>query len=207
MCALKIFFTITFTTLILAFAFLFSSCSVFNVLKNISQLKYKLGTIGNFQLNGITITNKSKLSDFGPTDLLKITGAVANKKLPVTFILNVEAFNPNQREGLNSASVSLTNFPWRLIIDDKETISGNISVPVTVPGGNQTTIIPLQMGLDLFSFFGDRGYERLINLALKLGGQGGSSTDVKLVAQPTISTEYGKLTYPGELTIISKEFR
>jgi hypothetical protein len=194
-------------TLILVFAFLFSSCSVFNALKSISQLKYKLGTVGNFQLSGITITSKSKLSDFSPTDLLKLTGAVANGKLPVTFILNVEAYNPNTQDGLNRSTVSLSNFPWRLLIDDKETISGNINAPVTVPGGNQTTIIPLQMQLDLFQFFGDRGYERLINLALKLGGQGGSATDIKLIAKPSISTEYGNMTYPGELTIISKEFR
>ena len=194
-------------TLILVFAFLFSSCSVFNALKSISQLKYKLGTVGNFQLSGITITSKSKLSDFSPTDLLTLTGAVANGKLPVTFILNVEAYNPNTQDGLNRSTVSLSNFPWRLLIDDKETISGNINAPVTVPGGNQTTIIPLQMQLDLFQFFGDRGYERLINLALKLGGQGGSATDIKLIAKPSISTEYGNMTYPGELTIISKEFR
>jgi hypothetical protein len=197
----------TIIVLIIVFAIILSGCSVFNALKSISQLKYKLGTVGNFQLNGITITNKSKLSDFSPTDLLKLTGAVAKGKLPVTFILNVEAYNPNSKDGLNSTSVSLSNFPWRLLIDEKETITGNIGSPVTVPGGNQTTIIPLQMQLDLFQFFGDKGYERLINLALKLGGQGGSATDIKLVAQPTISTEFGKLTYPGELTIISKEFR
>jgi hypothetical protein len=198
-------FTLLYFILILTLTI--TGCSVFNYFKNLAELKYKLGSIGNFQIIGIPVTNKTKLSDFTATDLFKLTSAFAGKKLPVTFVLNVEAFNPNSGNKPADESVSITDFPWRLIIDDKETIAGNINSPINVPGGNQTKIFPLQMEVDLFGFFGNQGYEKIINLALKLGNQDGTPTDIKLVAQPTISTSFGKLKSPGEITIISKEFR
>jgi hypothetical protein len=198
---------ITFVCITLIFALSITGCSVFNFFKNIAQLKYKLSSVGNFQIVGIPVTNKTKLSDFNASDLFKLTSAFTRGKIPVTFVLNVEAFNPNTSDKSTDASVSITDFPWRLIIDDKETISGNINSPITIPGSNQTKIFPLQMEVDLFKFFGDQGYEKVINLALKLGNQGGSPADVKLVAQPTISSNFGKLKSPGEITIISKEFR
>ena len=198
---------IAFISFTLIFTLIIAGCSVFNFFKSIAQLKYKLSSIGNFQIVGIPVTNKTKLSDFNASDLFKLTSAFAGKKIPVTFILNVEAFNPNTSDKSADASVSITDFPWRLIIDDKETITGNINSPIAIPGGNQTKIFPLQMEVDLFKFFGDRGYEKVINLALQLGNQGGSPTDIKLVAQPAISTSFGILKSPGEITIISKEFR
>jgi len=182
-----------------------SGCSMFNAIKNISQLKFKLGTVGNFQLNGISISNKSRLQDFNSGDLLKLTTAFASKKMPVTFTLNVEAYNPNASTTTSTASdIVLVSFPWRLLIDDVETITGSIGSPVTVPV-SKTIIIPIQAELDLFKFFGDKGYDKIINLALMLGGSNGSATNIKLVATPTINSVLGRMTYPGELTIIDKE--
>ncbi len=183
-----------------------SGCSVFNAIKNISQLKFKLGTVGNFQLNGISISNKSRLQDFNAGDLLKLTTAFASKKMPVTFTLNVEAYNPNASTSSTASDIVLVSFPWRLLIDDVETITGSIGSPVTVPV-SKTIVIPIEAQLDLFKFFGDKGYDKMINLALMLGGSGGSATNIKLVATPTINSVLGRMNYPGELTIIDKEFR
>jgi len=198
---------ITYISTILMIVVTISGCSMFNAIKNISQLKFKLGTVGNFQLNGISISNKSRLQDFNSGDLLKLTTAFASKKMPVTFTLNVEAYNPNASTTTSTASdIVLVSFPWRLLIDDVETITGSIGSPVTVPV-SKTIIIPIQAELDLFKFFGDKGYDKIINLALMLGGSNGSATNIKLVATPTINSVLGRMTYPGELTIIDKEYR
>lgn len=198
---------ITYISTILMIVVAISGCSMFNAIKNISQLKFKLGTVNNFQLNGISISNKSRLQDFNAGDLFKLTTAFASKKMPVTFTLNVEAYNPNASTTTSTASdIVLVSFPWRLLIDDVETITGSIGSPVTVPV-SKTIIVPIQAELDLFKFFGEKGYDKMINLALMLGGSGGSATNIKLVATPTINSVLGRMTYPGEITIVNQEYR
>ena len=61
-----------------------------------------------------------------------------------------------------------------------ETISGDIGSPVSVPGTGEVTNIPLTMNLDLIEFFGNKGLDNLVNLALALGGQEGSSSKLTL---------------------------
>jgi hypothetical protein len=63
------------------------------------------------------------------------------------------------------------------------------------------------MGLDLYEFFGNKGYESLINVALAVGGVGGSASKLTLNAKPTISTPFGPIEYPNEIQIIEREFR
>ena len=183
------------------------SCSVFQTISNIGRLKFKLGNVGNFSLSGIAVSNKSKLSDFNALDLLKLSSSFAQGNFPVSFILNVEALNPNDGTGgYPSTNATLKSFAWRLLLDNRETISGNIAQPVTVPGTGQAAIIPLQINMDLLSFFKDRGYESLINLALNLGGNSGSASQITLYAKPVISTMLGDLSYPSELKIVDFEF-
>ena len=183
------------------------SCSVFQTISNIGRLKFKVGSVSNFSLNGISVSNKSKLSDFNAIDLLKLSSAFAQGSFPVTFTLSVEAVNPNDgKGGYPSTNATLKSFPWRLLLDNKETISGNIGSPVSVPGTGEVSIIPLQISMDLFSFFKDKGYESLINLALNLGGSGGSSSQITLFAKPVVATMIGDISYPGELKIVDYEF-
>jgi hypothetical protein len=183
------------------------SCSVYQTIVNLSRLQFKLGDVNGFSLNGVSLSNKSKLSDFNAIELLKISQAVANGTLPVSFTLNVQAKNPNDGTGgYSNTNATIRDFPWRLLINDKETISGGLGNPVTVPGTGEISNIPLTMNLDLVKFFQNKGYEDLINLALTLGGKTGSSSNLTLYAQPTVSTSLGPIKYPNELRIVSVQF-
>ncbi len=183
------------------------SCSVYQTIVNLSRLQFKLGDVNGFSLNGVSLSNKSKLADFNAIELLKISQAVASGTLPVSFTLNVQAKNPNDGTGgYSNTNATIRDFPWRLLINDKETISGGLGNPVTVPGTGEISIIPLRMNLDLVKFFQNRGYEDLINLALTLGGKTGSSSNLTLYAQPTVSTSLGPIKYPNELRIVSVQF-
>jgi len=187
--------------------FLTSSCSVYETMVNISRLKFKLGAVNNFTVNGINISNKSSLQDFNAMELLNLTQVIATGKLPASFTLNVEAKNPNDGTGgYPKTDATLKAFPWRLEIDNVETISGNIGTPVSVPGTGQITNIPLTMNVDLIEFFGNKGYENLLNLALALGGQQGSSSKLSLFARPTVSSPLGDIKYPSELKIVDQSF-
>jgi hypothetical protein len=183
------------------------SCSVLQTIQNLARLKFKLGTVNQFTFNGVNISNKSKLADFSTMEILSISSAVAKGKLPVSFTLNVNAKNPNDGTGgYPKTNVSLTSFPWRLFIDDKETISGNIGQSLQIPGKGESTVIPLQINMDLVSFFKDRGYESLLNLALNLGGKSGSSSKLTLYAKPVVGTSLGDISYPKELMIVNYKF-
>lgn len=192
---------------LLILAFTLSGCSVYQSLVNLSRLQFRLGNVNGFTINGVGISGKSKLSDFNSIELIKISQAVASGKLPVSFVLNVQAKNPNDGTGgYPSTNATVTNFPWRLMIDNKETISGGLKNAVTVPGTGEITIIPLQINIDLVKFFQNKGYEDLINLALAIGGNNGSSSSLTLYAQPTVSTSLGPVKYPDELRIVSLQF-
>jgi hypothetical protein len=182
-------------------------CSVYESFTNISRLQFKVGQVDGFQINGVSISNKSKLSDFNPLDLLNISSSFAQGTLPASFVLNVDAKNPNDGTGgYPNSDATLQGFKWRLFLDDKETVSGDIDKPVTVPGTGEIATIPIRINLDLLKFFNDKGYESIINLALALGGNQGSSSKVSLYATPTVSSPFGNIKYPGELKLVDTQF-
>ena len=184
------------------------SCSVYETIVNISRLQFKLGEVSGFTLNGVSLNGKTRIQDFSSLDILKISAAVARGTLPVSFILNVDARNPNDGTGgFKKTNATIKNFPWRLFIDNKETISGDLASPVTVPGTGESINIPLRMNIDLVSFFKNKDYESLINLALNLSGnsQAGSSK-LELYAKPAVTSVLGDISYPQEIKIISAEF-
>ena len=192
---------------VISLTFLLTSCSVYQTMVNLSRLKFKLGAVNNLTLNGINISNKKSISDFNATELLKLTSVITSGKLPASFTLNVEAKNPNDGSGgYPKTDATLKAFPWKLEIDNVETISGDIGSPVSVPGTGEVTNIPLTMNLDLIEFFGNKGLDNLVNLALALGGQEGSSSKLTLYASPTVSSPLGDIKYPGELKIVDQSF-
>ncbi len=183
------------------------SCSVYETFVNLSRLQFKLGSVNNFEINGIDLSNKSKLDDFKLNDILNLSSMFASGKFPVSFTLNVDAKNPNDGTGgYKATDATIQSFPWRLMIDNKETISGNIDKPVSVPGTGEVMTIPIVISFDLVKFFNDLGYESFINLALMLGGKDGSSTRLTLYANPVVNTILGNISYPGEIKIVDRSF-
>jgi hypothetical protein len=199
---------IALATFALAAIFL-SSCKTLNQIKdsivNLQRLQFKLNNVSDFRVAGVSLSNINSLSDLSVMDALKLTKAFAEKKLPTQFVLNVAANNPNDGTGgSKESSATLTSFDWKLYIDDKETIAGDISRDIVIPGTGKSEIIPLTMNIDLYKFFGDKGYDDIINLALAIGGQEGSAARLKLDAQPTVKTPIGNINYPSRITIVDK---
>jgi hypothetical protein len=192
-----------------SFSVLQFGCSgAYDAFMNLQRLQFKLGSVNNFTLAGIKIGGARTISDFSVIDAAKLVAAFSSSKFPASFTLNVLAKNPNDGTGgTKNTSAVLKSLAWRLFLDDKETISGNISNSIEIPGVGQETTIPIVMSLDMYKFFKDQGYESILNLALALGGVSGSSARIKLKATPTVDTFLGPITYPGELTIVDKEFR
>jgi hypothetical protein len=164
--------------------------------------------VHDFGLLGIKLSAKSALTDFSIAEGLKLVQGFRSKRLPAELTLDILVQNPNDGTGGSTKTVStLTSLESRLLIDGKPTVYGNIDKPIEIPGTGQASTIPLRMSLDLYEFFGQQGYEEIIGLALALGGKQGDVTRISLDAQPRVSTPYGEISYPGRITIISKEFR
>jgi hypothetical protein len=181
-----------------------NSCATLNALAGLSRIQFKLNDVANVRVAGVDVTNKHSVSDFSIMDGVNLMQAFTSGRFPLTFTLNVAAHNPNAPNAAYN-SIQLTSFPWRLLLDGHETISGAIGAPVGIPASGQTSVIPLQMTVDLKQFFANNSYNDMLNLVLALSGQGGAS-HVQLKATPTISTPLGSLRYPGELTIVNTEF-
>jgi len=171
-------------------------------------MQFKLAGITKMRLAGVDISKISSPSSLSISDALALTQAVARKSLPASFTLGVDAKNPNTgTSGTKSLPLTLSDLQWRLFIDDKPTINGGLDSPVDVPGSGKTTQIPLGMNLDLYSFFANKGYDGLVNLALALGGAKGGTSRVKLDAMPTVGTPLGPIRYPNRINIVDTEFR
>jgi hypothetical protein len=172
---------------------------------NLRRCQFKLDGVSDFSLAGIPVSGKSS---FSAADALKLLPAFQTKQFPASFSVNVAALNPNDGSGGSpQSSATLTSLAWTLLIDSTVTIAGDIPNPVVIPGTGQQVVIPLRMNLDLYQFFQNRGYQNLLNLALALGGSNRSASRIALRAKPTIRTDFGNITYPGEITIIDREFR
>lgn len=194
-------------SLLVSISLIAIQCSIYQTIVNLSRLQFKLGNVTGFTIMNIPISGKTSLSDFSALDVLKITTSIADGKFPVSFVVNVDAKNPNDGTGgYQKTDATLKDLAWTLELDGKKTISGRLDNPVTVPGTGDITVIPLRMEIDLKEFFADKGYESLINLALSLGGAQGSSSKIALYARPTVSTVLGDIVYPGELKIVDTQF-
>jgi hypothetical protein len=199
-----------FVTFFLIFAFI--SCNTIKELSkqitNLQKCQFKLENVAGFKLVGIELSKVSSLKDLNLLEAAKLLQTFNKKQVPVSFTLNVAALNPNDgTSGSAKSTVTLSKLDWNLLIDGVQTINGTVNKSIELPGTNQKTIIPLEIGLDLYKFFGDKGYESLINTALAIGGVSGSASKLTLNATPTISTPFGPMTYPHEIAIIDKEFR
>lgn len=183
------------------------NCSAYKAIVNLSRLKFKIGSISNVRLAGVSLEGKRNIHDFSSLEELKLYASFARKSFPLTLTVNIEAKNPNDGTGESTRTdAKIISFPWRLFIDNKQTVTGNIGSEVTVPGTGETTTIPLNASIDLAQFFKDKNYEGIINLALNIMGRGTSPSNITLYAQPTVSTELGNIKYPDEIKIINLEY-
>lgn len=178
-----------------------------DALLNVKRLQFKLDGVVPGTLAGVSLAKINDPASLSLQDGIKLTSAFAQKELPLAFTLNVAAKNPNDGTGGSPQKAAvLSALAWTLKIDEKETINGDISSPIEIPGTGQATVIPLQMSLDLYRFFGERGYKDVLNLALAIAGKQGSTARITLAATPTVTVAGLPLKYPGALNIVDKEF-
>lgn len=200
----KFFTTIVFISIILIH---FGCSGVQEAVENAKRLQFKLGKVDKFNIAGVKLSNVSSIKDLNILDGANLLASFTSGKMPASFTVNLIAKNPNTAGGSAESSQILKALDWRLLIDNKDVLSGEIDKPITIPGRGQETTIPIPIKVDLLELFGNGGYESLVNMALAIGGKKGTSSRLNLKIKPTIDTFIGGITYPGEIDVIDKEFR
>jgi hypothetical protein len=195
----------------LAYALLVPGCATVRGIGDtalaLQRLQFKLDGAHPGTLAGVDLAKVTDPGSLSTLDGLKLAQAYASGEWPFAFTLDVAVRNPNDGSGDGTARVGLLeSLAWTLELDGVETISGDIPEPVSIPGTGETVILPLRMSLDLYRFFGDRGYEGLLNLALAVAGSEGSTSQVVLSAVPTVSVGGIPLRYPGRIRIVDARF-
>jgi len=136
-----------------------------------------------------------------------LSTAFVRGSLPFEFILNVEVKNPNADSKVTSnTDFRISSFPWRLLLNGKQAVQGNISSPVKIPGNKYMSYIKVGVKFNLVNLIKEKGYEGLMNLALNIAHQKSSPTLIELFAKPVVETTMGKINYPEEIKIVSMNF-
>ena len=179
----------------LAVLLLAPGCTTISQLAALRQVDFDLGGVQNGLVAGVDLDRVAQSRSLGVTDLARLTAAAATGSVPLRFTLNVDAENPSE----NATAAQLVQLDWTLFLNDTETVSGIYNDDRLIQPG-ATTVLPIAMELDLARFFG-RNVGDLSNLVVNLAGGGGSPSDIRLEARPTIQTSLGPIRYPGTISI------
>ena len=148
---------------------------------------------------GINVQNVKNVSDLSITDGAKLMAAVAGNSLPLTFTLNLEAKNPN------ATSAGLTAMDWIMFIDNIEMTRGKLARSFTIPANQGTSVIPIQMNIDLKKALKGKSLDAIANFGLNLVGQGNQPTRMALKIKPSITIGGSPLSFPDYITV-KKDF-
>jgi hypothetical protein len=179
-------------------ALLAAGCATLQEIASLRQVDFSIGGTSDGRLAGVPLDRVRSYQDLRVTDLAVVLAAVRERRLPLAFTLHVDARNPDA----NQVAARLLRLDWTLWLDERETVRGRLDREFVLPPGH-TVDVPLGVELDLARFFGDDARD-LVDLAAAVAGRGGSSR-LKLTARPTISTPLGDLTYPNDITIVSRD--
>ncbi len=184
---------------LVACGLLFSSCTALQQVAALREVDFELDGVAQPFLAGIDLQRVRSYGDLRPTDVLRLSNAISQRELPLTFTLLVGAENPQN----NTVAARLIQFDWTLLLEDRETVSGVVNREVYLPPGEPQQI-PIDITVDLIEFFGTNAQD-LVELALAVSGQeGGAPKSIMLRATPTINTPLGPIRYPQPITIGSR---
>lgn len=192
---------------ILLFILFITACGVFNTLGEFSKLKFRLSSADNIILGGINIDHKKEFDDLTAEEIEKLYKVVYQEKIPLSFNLNIEVLNPNSgKDNIPPADIILKSFPYKLYVNEKETISGNIKAPVTVGAGESDKTFSMKISVDLWEFYKGNNFNNTVEPVLKYGGIDGITSHLKLEVRPEIETPAGNYEYPDYITVVDYQF-
>ena len=162
--------------------------------KNLSNCDFRIMSVQNINLAGVDFQNVTSVSDLSMMDVAVILSGFTSPTFPLSLQLNIEGRNPNPEEA------GLERIDWILYIDDYQMTSGFLDKPFVIsPRGS--SIIPVQVAVDLKQVLSGKPAEALMKFCLNLAGMRSEPTRFKIKLKPTIIVAGAALKYPGYITV------
>lgn len=173
-----------------------SSCEILQSLAtemteyaNLTKCEFSLKNVSNLSIAGVNVKALTN-GNITAADVLKLTSALLNKKVPMDMNVNINVKNPNQQNAAMSA------MDWQLEIEGTQYATGTTSQRYSIPQG-QTSTVPLGVNTDLYNLFSKNGVESLKRFVSSFNNEGISSK-VGLKIKPKINI--------GNRTLEMKDF-
>lgn len=174
-----------------------ASCDVLNQVAqvaNFANCKFNFDSVNQIQMLGINLRKGMTYADLTIPQMSDLMNALNNRKLPVTFNVNVGVNNPN------SIAASMAKMDYIISLNGKEIISTTLNKSVSVPA-NGNSVITIPITTDLFQLFSGESGTAVRDLAFKLAGATSDPVNVGLKVKPYISINGQQLAYPDYLTM------
>lgn len=180
-----------------------------NALMSMKDMQFKISRVGDMKISGVDVSRLSSISDVNPTQTVRLLEAYHSKNIKASFTVYLEAKNPNDGSVANTKPLDLTlkELPWTLFLDDRTVVSGVVRKDIPLTGGSVSGPIPLEIVMDVSKVLFENGYDEIMKTMMEIGGPNGSPARLTIKARPTVSSPYGIIKSPNDITIVSTEFR
>ena len=161
---------------------------------NLKNCTFDVNGISNINMLGIDIDKGMDKSSLNFTQLANVMSSLANRKLPVTFNVNIDVNNPN------NIAASMGKMDYIISLNNKQVISSTFNNGFNIPA-NSKGKVSIPITTDLFQLFSNETGDAVLNLAFKLAGAKSDPVNLGVKVKPYIKINNQSLAYPDYITI------
>ncbi len=161
---------------------------------NLRNCTFDVNGLSNINMLGINIHENMSLGDLNASQVINVTNSLMNKKLPVTFNVNLDVNNPN------SIAAALGKMDYIIALNGKEVISSTFTQGFSI-NPNSKGQISIPISTDLFQLFSNETKDAVLNLAFKLAGAKSEPVNLGVKVKPYIKVNNQSLAYPDYISI------
>lgn len=161
---------------------------------NLKNCTFDVNGINNINMLGIDLSKGMDMSKLTAMQVINVTNSLMNKKLPVTFNVNIDVNNPN------NIAASMGKMDYIIALNNKEVISSSFNDGFSIPA-NSKGQVSIPISTDLFQLFSSETSDAVLNLAFKLAGAKSNPVNLGVKVKPYIKIGNQSLAYPDFISI------
>jgi len=194
---MKMYYKIVYRAILLSIIFCFFGCKQLREIQTLTKCEFRLSTINILTIDNINVSQVKSISDLDFLTITRLGNALLAGRLPITYVANIEAFNPN------SQKAAISKFLLHVLYNDTELLQSEINQYVEVMPGKKA-MIPVQLTSDIGSIVKGQSIQSLIAVLLSGSEDVPSVFTVKM--KPSLKVGPATVQYPGYITL-TKDFK